>query len=80
MTTAIQRWGNSQGICLPTTLLEALNWSLGEKINIVRQDNRLIIEPLAPSPTTIQELFAGYDGEYEPQEIDWGCPVGREVW
>lgn len=29
---------------------------------------------------TIEELFAGFDGEYEPVEIDWGKPVGKEIW
>jgi len=29
---------------------------------------------------SIEELFAGYKGEYEPVEIDWGKPVGREIW
>ena len=37
---------------------------------------------------TAAELFEGYEGEYEPpadwphvgNEIDWGKPVGSEVW
>lgn len=28
----------------------------------------------------IYELFEGYNGEYEPVEIDWGEPAGLEVW
>ena len=26
------------------------------------------------------ELFANYNEDYEKQEIDWGEPVGKEVW
>lgn len=29
---------------------------------------------------TIEELFKDFDGEYEPENPDWGEPVGREVW
>lgn len=37
---------------------------------------------------TIEELFEGYEGTYAPpadwptvgNEIDWGEPVGKEVW
>ncbi|WP_169314658.1 AbrB/MazE/SpoVT family DNA-binding domain-containing protein [Acetobacterium woodii] len=29
---------------------------------------------------TIQELFAGYVDDFEPTEINWGRPKGREVW
>ena len=32
-----------------------------------------------PTRQTINELFEGYDGEYEPVEIDWGKPVGKEI-
>ena len=28
----------------------------------------------------IKELFADYEGEHTPTEIDWGEPVGNEVW
>lgn len=29
---------------------------------------------------SIIDLFADYQGEYKPEEIDWGEPVGEEVW
>ena len=37
---------------------------------------------------TIEELFENYEGGYEPpadwpatgNEVDWGQPVGKEVW
>jgi len=28
---------------------------------------------------TIEELFEGYEGDYEYEEIDWGEPVGAEI-
>ncbi|WP_455656400.1 AbrB/MazE/SpoVT family DNA-binding domain-containing protein [Phascolarctobacterium sp.] len=29
---------------------------------------------------TLDELFADYTGNYKPVEINWGKPVGREIW
>ena len=29
---------------------------------------------------SIQELFSDFKGEYEPINIDWGKPVGNEIW
>lgn len=29
---------------------------------------------------TIEELFEGYNGDYVPEEIDWGESVGEEAW
>jgi antitoxin MazE len=28
---------------------------------------------------TIQELFADYEGDYQPEDFDWGEPVGDEI-
>ena len=28
----------------------------------------------------IRELFAGYSGDYRPQELDWGSAEGTEAW
>jgi len=29
---------------------------------------------------SIEERFKGYTGNYKPAEIDWGEPVGKEIW
>lgn len=29
---------------------------------------------------TIDDLFEGYEGDYTPEEIDWGEPVGKETF
>jgi len=29
---------------------------------------------------SIEERFKGYSGDYKPTEIDWGAPVGKEIW
>ncbi len=81
MTTSIQKWGNSQGIRIPKHLLDSLKWDTDEKITIKAQDNRIVIEQAEPKKhKTLSELFDGYNGDYEPEEFDWGEPVGREIW
>ena len=83
MTTTIQKWGNSHGIRIPKLILETLQWHDNDEITVSTEDNRLIIEKAAPmqkQKPTIMELFAEYDGDYQPDEIDWGEPVGGEVW
>lgn len=81
MTTTIQKWGNSQGVRIPKVLLDTVNWSENEKIVILVQDDKLIIEK-APDKKqkNIKELFENYEGEYEPIKMDWGDPEGEEIW
>lgn len=80
--TTIQKWGNSQGIRIPKYLLDSLKWSQGEKIIMRTQDNRLVVEQAPKAQCkTIQKLFDNFNGEnYNPCEINWGKPEGREVW
>lgn len=79
MITTIQRWGNTQCIQLPKMLLDALNMHEGAEVEILTEDNSIVIKPVKRRKT-IQELFAGYEGDYKPQEIDWGKPEGNEIW
>ena len=69
MTTTIQKWGNSQGIRIPKILLDTVEWGENEQI-IILVDNR----------KNIKELFEDFEGKYEPIEMDWGEPVGEEIW
>ena len=79
MTTTIQKWGNSQGIRIPKFILEAVNWNDNENLVVKTDNDKLIIEK-AEKRKNIMELFADFDGEYVPVEMNWGDPVGEEVW
>ena len=73
MTTNIQKWGNSQGLRIPKILLDTLNWAEGQPIEIVLKSAKV-------KKKSIQELFADYQGDYQPSEMKWGEPEGKEVW
>lgn len=80
MNTTIQKWGNSQGIRLPKIILDDLNIHEGEEVEIFTENNSIIIKPASKKRKSIQELFDDYNDDYVPEEIDWGKPVGGEVW
>jgi antitoxin MazE len=82
MQTAIVKWGNPQEIRLPKILLDSVNLSDDDMVEVTAEDNRLIIKKPGNNRSykTIQERFEDFDGEYEQIEIDWGEPVGKELW
>lgn len=81
MTTTIQKWGNSQGIRLPKFLLESLSWQENEAIEIKTIDNKIVIEKLAPpKKQSLAQLFSDFEGTYTPEDIQWGEPLGEEIW
>jgi len=81
MKSIIQKWGNSQAIRLPKTILELAHFKENEAVQLVVDEDKIIIQKVfANRHKTIQERFEGFTGEYSPEEIDWGEPVGREIW
>lgn len=82
MKTLIRKWGNSQGVRIPKYLLDAVKLTANDEIVIRAENDTLIIEKAAPTQPrkTIKELFADYNGEYTPEEIDWGEKAGKEAW
>lgn len=79
MITSIQKWGNSQGIRIPKFLLEAVQWTGNEQLSVYAEEDKLVITKV-DRRKNIKELFEGFEGVYTPIEIDWGKPVGEEVW
>ena len=80
MQTTIVKWGNSRGVRLPKLLLESVNLSDNDIVEITADNNMLIIRKSEKQSKIIEDLFKNFKGEYEPVEIDWGKPVGKEIW
>lgn len=80
MTTNIVKWGNSQGIRLPKYLLDSVQISDNDTVEVITENDSIIIKKLESRRKTIQERFKDFDGPYEPEEIDWGKPAGKEIW
>ena len=97
MNATLTKWGNSQGFRVPKEACDLLGVDLGARAKMVvdSANSQLLIRFEQPKrkfqrtrKVSIDELFEGFDGEYEPptdwpllgSEIDWGDPVGREVW
>jgi len=79
MTTSIQKWGNSQGLRIPKILLDTLNWTEGQQIEIILKEDEIVLKSAKEKKKSIQELFEGYHDEYQGNEINWGKPEGKEV-
>lgn len=79
MTTTIQKWGNSQGIRIPKHILDTVHWDTNEKLMVTTGKDCIIIKKVNQRKN-IKQLFSGFKGEYVPEEMDWGKPMGNEIW
>ena len=82
MQTKIKKWGNSQGLCLPKSLLEDARLGVGDEVDIVVKDGNLLIAPARKirGKYRLEALVAQIKEDYRAEEVDWGDPVGRETW
>jgi antitoxin MazE len=83
MITKIQKWGNSQGLRLTKDILSEADMEVGEAVDVVVSHRTIIVKP-ARLPVRgrydLRTLVKRIPKRYENEELDWGPPVGREVW
>jgi antitoxin MazE len=87
MRTTLQRWGNSQGVRLPKSIIESMGMSVGAPVivEVSGDHSRITITPAAESRPIrgrhrIEDLIAGSAPNAFAGEHDWGRAHGKEVW
>jgi antitoxin MazE len=82
MVTRIQKWGNSQGLRLAKQVLEDAHISVGEDVDVTARDGLIVIAPARRirGKQSLQELVSRIPKHYKVEEMDWGAPVGKEIW
>lgn len=78
MFTTIQKWGNSQAIRLPKSILEKASLHENDPVELKVENGNLIITPLNKH-LTLKERIAAYENDGSSEEWDTGTPQGREV-
>lgn len=82
MLTKIQKSENSEGICFSKNILEAAQMNVGDEVQVTIQNGRIIIETATRTRrrADLKALLAQMPEDYQPEELDWGKPVGKEEW
>lgn len=81
MTTTIQKWGNSCAVRLPQELLRKLDLQAGHEVDIREEKSgKLSITPAPRRTLSLNQMVARITKENQHEIVDWGKPVGSEVW
>jgi antitoxin MazE len=82
MITKIQKWGNSQGVRLRKALLLDVDINVGDEVDVAVRDGALVVTPIrrVRGGHDLRKLVRRIPKDHKPEELDWGHPVGREVW
>ena len=77
METRLMKWGNSQGIRLPKTLLDEAHLRSGDRVKVAVRGGAIVISRAQPK-YTLKELVDAITPENLHGEISTGPAVGRE--
>lgn len=80
MEARIQKWGNSAGIRIPSSILKSLNLKTNDLLDIVQEDDKIIITVSKKKKISLVERFKNYEGKNLSKEFSWDESVGREIW
>ena len=82
MLTKVQKWGNSQGVRIARQLLADANIAVGDEVDLSVKDGALIVRParLVRGGVSLKALVRQIPKDTQEPELDWGPPVGKEVW
>lgn len=88
MNVTLQRWGNSQGIRIPKSILDELGYKENDKMEITTKEDTIILKKVKKKHRTVQERVVEFYAKpldeirlpKQEEEIKTGKPVGEEIW
>ncbi len=81
MTATISTWGNSQGLRFPKDIMKELHLSIGDKVKIFIENQKIVLEPMRQSREKydINDLVKKLPANYKTHEV-FEDKVGLEEW
>jgi len=76
----VKKWGNSASVRIPAAVMTAAALDIDQTVDIREEDGRIVIEPIRAPSYTLDELLAEMSPETFPEDVDFGPPLGREIW
>ena len=80
MRTKVQKWGNSLAVRIPKAFALEVGLDQDGEVELTVQSGRLVLAPPLRPSYNLDELLAGVKPSNLHKEVDWGPPVGKEVW
>ena len=80
MKVTVKKWGNSASVRIPASVMAAARLSLDQAVDVREESGRIVIEPIRGEEFDLGDLVAGITDENRHDPVDFGVPVGREVW
>lgn len=83
MEARLQKWGNSDGIRIPSSILKSLNLKTNDKVELIQEEDKIIIVKPKKKHLTLEERFEMFMSLPDNEKgnvgfYDWGSDLGKE--
>ncbi len=75
----VVKWGNSLAIRIPQSLAKQTKLGEGSLVELLTTTEGFRVKK-RPEHPTLEELLARVTDENRHESVDWGFPVGNEIW
>jgi antitoxin MazE len=80
-TITLSQWGNCLALRVPKQVAEANRWKAGDQLEVTQQDDGFAVRKVRKvKKYDLEEILQGMESFPKEDVVDWGEPVGREVW
>jgi len=80
MRSKVQMWGNSLALRIPKPFAVEAGLDRDTPVEISLKQGRIVISKAIRNEYFLSELLNGITSENIHSEVDFGAPVGNEVW
>ncbi len=82
MRRRVQRWGNSLAVRIPTDVAKACDLLEGTELEVRNEKGTVVLVPDRPRKRqyALVDLVSRITRRNRHEAIDFGRPVGREIW
>ena len=80
MRSKVQMWGNSLALRIPKPFAVEAGLDRDTPVEISLKQGRIVISKAIRNEYSLAELLNGITSENIHSEVDFGAPVGNEVW
>ncbi len=79
MQVEVVKWGNSSAVRLPAAAMKDLQIALGDRLELETVAGNIVLKPSAKS-YNLKDMLTKINDQNQHALVDFGAPVGREVW
>lgn len=80
MHVVVKKWGNSASVRIPARVMAAADLHIDQAVDVREENGRIIIEPIRAPDYDLNAMLAEMEPETFHEDVDFGAPIGKEVW